>query len=101
MIAAFIFGMGVMAVLGMIYALVFRFQSLPAPTKETKLIERILSVLFPPHLPSQVIDWDDRAESWFDERGSAGNVKKHYRDGIDRFWSEHDAERRTKNLTNR
>ena len=87
MIIAFIFGMGVMAVLGLIYELVVRFQKLPAPTKGTKLIERILSVLFPPRLHQHITDWDDQAESWFEEQGSASPAKRKFT-GIEKFLAE-------------
>jgi hypothetical protein len=52
------------------------------------MIERILSVLFPPRLPGR-IDREVQVEYEFQEQGSAGPVKrKLYRNGIERFYAE-------------
>jgi hypothetical protein len=88
MIAAFIFGMGVAALLEVVYELILRLQKLPTQTHASKTIECLLSILFPPRLPGCVVGWGDRVEYQFDVQGSAGNVKKRYRDGIDRYFSE-------------
>jgi hypothetical protein len=52
------------------------------------MIARILSWLFPPALPGKVRDWEERAVVEHPEQGWAGNVKRRYRDGIERYFTE-------------
>ena len=55
------------------------------------MIEKILSKLFPPSVRSlgrmRIIEPEG-----FDEQGWAGNVKEHYRDGIQRVFAEQEEE---------
>jgi hypothetical protein len=55
------------------------------------MIAWILSRLFPPRLPGKIRDWPEPTpyRTRQEEQGWAGNVQQHYRDGIDRHWSEH------------
>jgi hypothetical protein len=52
------------------------------------MLPKILSILFPPKLPGKIRDWDERVERRINEQGWAGNVREHYRDGIQRYWAE-------------
>lgn len=52
------------------------------------MIANILSKLFPPKLPGRVHDWNDGEPRPYPEQGWAGNVRRKYRDGIDRYTSE-------------
>ena len=52
------------------------------------MIALVLSLLFPPRLPGPVRDWAERVDSDFVEQGWAGNVKRRYRDGRDRYFTE-------------
>jgi hypothetical protein len=53
------------------------------------MISRLLALLFPPRLPSQIPDWFERVECHAIEEGSAGPAKrKRYRDGIERWFAE-------------
>jgi hypothetical protein len=52
------------------------------------MLPKILSILFPPKLPGKIRDWNERVEDRIDEQGWAGNVREHYRDGIQRHWAE-------------
>ena len=51
------------------------------------MIAWILSRLFPPKL-GRIRDWENPAVTEFHEQGWAGNVKQHYRDGIQRYFAE-------------
>ena len=52
------------------------------------MIARILAWLFPPKLPGRITGWPEAAAPEFHEQGWAGNVRRKYRDGIERFFSE-------------
>ena len=52
------------------------------------MFARLLSWLFPPVLPGRVRDWHERIDPVQREEGWAGNVRRRYRDGIDRYFSE-------------
>lgn len=53
------------------------------------MIAKLLSILFPPKLPTQVPDWFERVEYHAVEEGSAGTVKrKRYKNGIERHYAE-------------
>lgn len=53
------------------------------------MIAHILSLLFPPKLPSPIQNWEERTENTFEEQGCAGTAKrKRYRNGIERHFAE-------------
>jgi hypothetical protein len=52
------------------------------------MIAWLLSKLFPPRLPGKIRDWEERIEADKNEQGWAGNVQRHYRDGIERYFAE-------------
>jgi hypothetical protein len=55
------------------------------------MFARVLSWLFPPRLPRRLEDWPEPVKWEIHEQGWAGNVQRHYRDGIERHWAEQDA----------
>lgn len=55
------------------------------------MFAQILAWLFPPRLPRRLEDWPEPVKWEIHEQGWAGNVQKHYRDGIERHWAEYDA----------
>lgn len=56
------------------------------------MLEKLLSFLFPPVLPGKIREWPDPTpyRTLADEQGSA-RLAPRYRDGIERYWAEHDA----------
>lgn len=55
------------------------------------MLEKLLSLVFPPRLPGRVRDWPEPEPALtFHEQGWAGNTRRKYT-GIERHWMEVEA----------